>query len=184
MASDLAGRFKRITVKTVPVYLAIVLLIAFSQPKLPWLIPGLALILVGELLRIWAAGHLRKTKEVTTTGPYAYVKNPLYLGTFLILVGFCLMAGNLWILAAGAAIFVVYYAPFKKKREGQRLFEKFGDAWADYDLHVPDYIPRWSPYPGRGGRKWSWRDFRENSEDGTFLAVVLGVLLILLRFLF
>jgi len=73
--------------------------------------------------------------------------------------------------------------PFKKKREGDRLFSKFGEAWTDYDQGVPDYLPRLTPYPGRGDRIWSMALFVENSEDGTLLSVALGALILLFRIL-
>lgn len=184
MATPIAARFKRVTFKTVPIYLSLILLLILARPTLSWFAPGLLFVLIGEALRIWAAGHLKKTKEVTTTGPYAYVKNPLYLGTLLILVGFCLMARNVYLLAIGLAIFFVYYAPFKKKREGQRLHEHFGQAWADYDRAVPDYLPSLRPYAGRGTGPWEWKWFYENSEEGTALAVALGILAVGLRFWF
>ena len=155
-----------------------------AKPKLEWFLPGLLLVTIGESLRVWAVGHLRKTKEVTTSGPYAYVKNPLYLGTLLILVGFCFMAMNFWLLSIGLAIFFVYYAPFKKKREGDRLRDKFGSEWINYNDAVPDYFPRFSPYPKRGRRKWLSSGFSQNSEGGTLIAVLIGIIVLFLRFLF
>jgi len=182
MATPIAARIKRVTLKTVPIYLALILLLIFARPMLAWFVPGLLIVVVGELLRIWAAGHLKKTKEVTTTGPYAYVKNPLYLGTLLTLIGFCLMARNPYLLLIGLAVFFVYYAPFKKKREGDRLRQYFGQAWDDYDRAVPDYLPSLRPYAKRGTGRWDLKWFYENSEDGTALAVALGVIAISLRF--
>ena len=84
---SITQHFRRITVKTVPIYVAIAILLFLARPEIIWFIPGFVLVAVGEGVRVWAAGHLRKTQEVTTTGPYAYVKNPLYLGTLLILIG-------------------------------------------------------------------------------------------------
>ena len=182
MATPIAEQYKKITIKTVPVFLAIVVLIVFSHPQVMWFVPGFIMVMSGEILRVWAVGHLMKTKEVTTTGPYAYVKNPLYLGTFLILVGFCLMASNFILLVLGLVVFVVYYAPFKKKRESQRLLNKFGSSWAEYDQAVPDYFPRWIPYAQRGHREWSRELFLENSESGTLLAVCLGTAILFFRF--
>lgn len=184
MESLLAKRLKRITYKTLPVYLALVLLVYLAQPQIEWLLPGLFLVVAGEGIRIWGVGHLRKTKEVTTSGPYAYVKNPLYLGTLFILVGFCFMAVNFWLLAVGLGIFFLYYAPFKKKREGDRLLEKFGSEWVDYDQAVPDYFPRVSPYPKRGRRLWEIDGFVQNSEGGTLLAVLVGIIVLFLRFFY
>lgn len=182
MATPWVTRVKRVTVKTVPIYLALIFLIAMARPVWAWFIPGLVLVVLGEALRVWAAGHLKKTKEVTTTGPYAYVKNPLYLGTLLILVGFCFMAKNFYLLAVGLGVFFVYYAPFKKKREADRLREHFGEVWDRYDRAVPDYLPRLRPYAGRGSGLWEQKWFFENSEDGTLLAVAAGVLAVGLRF--
>lgn len=184
MSISIAQHLRRVTVKTVPIYAAIGVLVVLAHPRVVWFVPGLILVIAGEAIRVWAAGHLRKTKEVTTTGPYAYVKNPLYLGTLLILVGFCLMAANWWLMGVGLAVFIVYYAPFKKKREGGRLREKFGEAWDDYDMAVPDYLPRFTPYEKRGTRRWAWDMFTENSEDGTFLAVAFGILILILRFFY
>ena len=184
VAIPLRARFKRVTIKTIPVYAAIVGLIVFAKPQPFWFVIGFIFIMSGETFRIWAVGHLRKTKEVTTTGPYAYVKNPLYLGTFLILVGFCTMASNVLLLAIGLPIFMIYYVPFKKKREGDRLRNKFGLVWEDYDRAVPDYIPRLYPYAKAGNRPWSKELFFENSEHGTLIMVILGTLILLGRFLF
>ncbi len=184
MATPLAARLKRVTLKTVPIYLVILLLLIFARPSASWFAPGLVLVILGEALRVWAAGHLKKTRVLTTSGPYAYVKNPLYLGTLLILIGFSLMARNLYILAAGILIFFIYYAPFKKKREGDRLRDHFGQAWLEYDRAVPDYFPKLRPYAGRGAGGWNRDCFRENSEEGTFIAVLLGALGVGSRFWF
>ncbi|MFQ5455525.1 MAG: methyltransferase family protein [Nitrospirota bacterium] len=160
-----------------------ILLIYFSYPRKGLYILGIIIALIGEVLRIWATGHLRKNKEVTTTGPYAYVKNPLYLGTFLIMLGFCIIARNIYILGIGLAIFLFYYAPYKKKREADRLREIFGEKWDDYDKHVPDYIPKLTPYKNRGNNRWNAELVSKNSEIGTLAAVIAGILLIGLKFL-
>ena len=174
-------RLRKITVKTVPVYLfgaALIFMVyrTGTNPRIFW--SGAAIVLIGELLRIWAAGHLKKNAEVTTTGPYAHVKNPLYLGTFLILSGFCVQAWNLRLFAAGTCVFFFYYAPSKKRRESDRLRERFGAVWDAYDRSVPDYVPRLTPYEGRGTRRWSAGNCWENSEAGTALVVLLGTILI------
>jgi protein-S-isoprenylcysteine O-methyltransferase Ste14 len=149
-----------------------------AEPRPDLLGAGLTLVVLGEGLRIWAAGHLRKNQEVTTTGPYAYVKNPLYLGTFFLVVGFGLMANQLLIMALGVTVFLFYYAPYKKRRESERLAERFSQQWRAYDAHVPDYVPRWFPYPDRGDRRWNFQLFLTNSEHETLLMVLLGIALI------
>lgn len=175
-------RFQKITIKTIPVFILIALLIIFARPQLPLFLVGVPLIAAGEVLRLWAAGHLSKNREVTTTGPYAYVKNPLYLGTFLIMVGFCFLASQWIILAVGLAGFFIYYAPFKKKAESDRLRQIFGSAWDDYDRSVPDYIPRLTSYEKRGQHRWEWSRVVSNSEHESALVTLTGVVILGARF--
>jgi len=152
-----------------------VVLFYFARPNARVYGVGFCLILLGGGVRIWAAGHLSKNREVTTTGPYAYVKNPLYLGTFLNLIGFCVAARQVVILAVGLAIFLLYYAPFKKRRESDRLREIFGAVWDDYNRSVPDYLPRMTPYAGRGTHAWAWSRVLDNSEHQTAAVTLCGL---------
>jgi protein-S-isoprenylcysteine O-methyltransferase Ste14 len=167
---------RKVTMKTVPVYALAIALVWLARPVARWFVVGLVVVLLGEAVRVWAAGHLYKNERVVTSGPYAHVKNPLYLGTFLIMVGLCVMASNYVLLVVGVAVFAVYYAPFKQRRESGRLRERFGDAWVRYDREVPAYLPRLTPYPGRENKPWQWGAFIRNDEHGTVLAVAIGIL--------
>jgi protein-S-isoprenylcysteine O-methyltransferase Ste14 len=167
---------QKVTMKTVPVYALAIALVWLARPVARWFLVGLVVVLLGEAVRVWAAGHLYKNERVVTSGPYAYVKNPLYLGTLLIMVGLCVMASNYVLLVLGVAVFAVYYAPFKQRRESGRLRERFGDAWVRYDREVPAYLPRLTPYPGRENKPWQWGAFIRNDEHGTVLAVAIGIL--------
>lgn len=180
-------RFNKFTLKVLVTLVCGVLLVAVADPRPgeAYFFVALALIVLGEILRLWAAGHLRKNEELTTTGPYAWVKNPLYIGTFLITTGMCLLAwggrtghpifDNLnWMILGGFLLmFVAYYVPYKRKREGERLRKIFGEAWEQYDSNVRDYIPRLSPYrhPQAQPRSWSVAVVAENSEHWTAMAV-------------
>jgi protein-S-isoprenylcysteine O-methyltransferase Ste14 len=144
-----------------------------------WFIPGAIVMFGGEWLRLWAAGHLRKNKQLTTTGPYSYVKNPLYIGTLLITVGYSAMAQNIYILIGGFVWFFIYYAPYKKKQENEKLVGSFGPAWTVYDNAVPDYFPRFTPYPERGTNRWSYEVVKENSEHETAIGVFAGFAVLL-----
>lgn len=172
---------RKITVKTVPVYVLAGVLVWLARPVALWFGVGLAIVLLGEAIRMWAAGHLYKNERVVTSGPYAYVKNPLYLGTFLIMVGLCVMASNYVLLAIGVVVFAAYYAPFKQRRESDRLRERFGDAWGRYDREVPAYLPRLTPYPAREPKPWQWAACIRNDEHGTALAVLAGIALLAWR---
>ena len=178
-------KLTKITSKTVLAAVVAVILFYLAKDKdlrAAWFIPGALVTFLGEGLRLWAAGHLRKNKQLTTTGPYSHVKNPLYIGTLLITIGYSAMAQNIYILIGGFVWFFIYYAPYKKKQENEKLVASFGEAWSVYDKAVPDYLPRVSPYPGRGTNRWSWDVVKENSEHETAIGVFIGfaVLLFLL----
>jgi protein-S-isoprenylcysteine O-methyltransferase Ste14 len=162
------------------IYGIAVILVVFARPTPFSLGLGLAIISLGEALRFWAAGHLRKNDVLTTTGPYAYVKHPLYIGTTLITIGFCIMAENIYILAVALLVFSFYYLPYKNRGEDERMKKLFGEAYLDYAEEVPDYIPRLSPY-GRSRGKWRWRTFIQNSEEGIVALEAIGVFLIGMR---
>lgn len=162
------------------IYGLAVLLVVFARPTRLSLGLGLAIICLGEALRFWAAGHLQKNEVLTTTGPYAYVKHPLYIGTILITMGFCILADNIYILAVSLAVFSLYYLPYKKGVEDERMKRLFGEAYLDYAEKVPDYIPRLSPY-GRSKGKWRWRVFIDNREGGIVALEAIGVFLIGMR---
>jgi protein-S-isoprenylcysteine O-methyltransferase Ste14 len=166
--------------RRIPLFLGALLLVLFARPNYPGTLVGVILILGGEVLRIWAAGHLRKNENLTVTGPYAYLKNPLYVGSILITTGFCILADNIYILAAATLAFCFHYIPYKRRVEGDRLKRIFGDLYEDYDQKVPDYVPRWTPY-SEARASWSLTCFFENSEAGIVLLNVLGIFLIISR---
>jgi hypothetical protein len=166
--------------RRIPIFLGAFLLVVFAKPYLIGVVIGSILIIVGEGIRIWAAGHLQKNEVLTVSGPYAYVKNPLYIGTILITTGFCIFADNIYLLAAVTFAFCFHYIPYKKRVEGDRLRKIFGSQFEDYDQKVPDYIPRWTPY---SIEKVPWRFdcLLGNSEEGILLIIIVGILLILSR---
>jgi protein-S-isoprenylcysteine O-methyltransferase Ste14 len=154
------------------------LILAADRPTTLSLSLGLPMIIFGELTRLWACGHLVKTKRLTTTGPYAYVKNPLYLGTILISAGFCLLAQAWIVLAIVAAGFFIYYMPRKKNIEGDRLRQIYGEAYERYEKAVPDLMPRFTAYRSGDTTKFNGGLVFENSEHGTAMSVTLGIALI------
>lgn len=106
---------------------------------------GLSLLLVvpGLLLRAYASGYVKKNRELTTTGPYAHTRNPLYLGSMLIAFGFALAARSLWIALALAVLFAVIYIPVIRSEE-----EYLRSVFPDFDRYaaaVPRLLPRPTP---------------------------------------
>lgn len=171
---------KNISIKQIFSCTVALLLIIFSNAQpIPFLI-GVVIVSVGEAIRFWAAGHLRKDKSLTITGPYAYIKNPLYIGTVLVTIGMCLCAYNFIILAFGLAVLFFQYLPYKLKKEGTRLEKIFGEEYIAYAKQVPNLIPKLTPYrpEGKAVKKWSFEQVKGNSEHLTFLAILAGIILI------
>jgi protein-S-isoprenylcysteine O-methyltransferase Ste14 len=143
----------------------------YAQPRMVDIWMGLPFVVAGAWLRAWSAGYLLKTLELSITGPYAFTRNPLYLGRFLLLTGFGLMAqlpyySNLAILAIGYGIFFLYYLPRKERVECARLRETHGEPYSLYEAAVPALFPRLTPYRGAGGGApgWHWSRFSRNKE--------------------
>src|SRR3990167_3853358 len=126
-------------------WLFVLVLAVFGKSTSQGFWMGAPVILTGEAIRIWSHGYLRKAKQLATNGPYAFVRNPLYLGNFLIGLGFCLIIWH----PAIALIFTLGFFPVywvTVRGEEQRLAYKFGDAYADYLRQVPRFFPRLLPY--------------------------------------
>jgi protein-S-isoprenylcysteine O-methyltransferase Ste14 len=107
----------------------------------PLVAPALLLILGGLLARTWAAGTLRKRQQLATTGPYAWVRNPLYVGSFLMMIGFGALMQNavsLWIVI-GPVAWLYWHAVQCEERNLGRLFP---NDWPAYAAGVPRFFPR------------------------------------------
>jgi protein-S-isoprenylcysteine O-methyltransferase Ste14 len=132
----------------------------FARPTLVSLLAGLPLAVAGLALRAWAAGHLRKNLALTTSGPYAWVRNPLYIGTLIAVAG-CLIAAARPLLALVALVaFLLIYTPVVE-REEQHLRSLFPDYDA-YATRVPQFIPR--PPLERPAQRFSFQLYRQNEE--------------------
>jgi len=121
---------------------------------------GFVLVLGGIFLRSWAAGILRKGKELATTGPYALTRHPLYLGSFLIAAGFCLILGQDENIAAVTAFALVICGP-KIMSEEKVLAEKFGAQWKEYQTRTGIMFPKKLPI---GPFDWSFSQWARNKE--------------------
>jgi protein-S-isoprenylcysteine O-methyltransferase Ste14 len=178
------------SLRVVAAWALVVGLVAVARPSPLSLALGLPLLALGEAWRVWAAGHLLKTRELAVSGPYRHVRNPLYLGRLCILTGCGLAArlpvtvgglevpAHLGVLALGLAAFFGYYLPRKRRVEGERLRALHGESWKTWSRHVPEIVPRLTPYGGNV-RRWSAARFRANGEAAMAGAVAaLGLALV------
>jgi protein-S-isoprenylcysteine O-methyltransferase Ste14 len=144
-----------------------------ARPNWGSIILGTAVASIGVILRALASGHVKKDQELTTTGPYAYTRNPLYLGSIIIAVGFAVAAQNVWVVVLIFAMFAAIYVPVIRAEE-VFLQSKF-PGYGAYASRVPRLIPRLSSIsnPGSGFSLELYLRHREyNAILGALLVVV------------
>ncbi len=112
-------------------FLCGIVALVLADPTRNTLLAGGLVAAAGEAIRVWAAGHLEKSREVTTSGPYRYTRHPLYAGSAVMMVGFA-VAANDPIVAAIAIAYVALTYSSAIRREEAFLTERFGSAYPDY----------------------------------------------------
>ncbi len=167
-------------------------MVIFSEPTPKSLLLGFSIVIVGELLRLWgvafAGSETRTTGPVggtflVTTGPFAYVRNPLYLGNMLIYVGIGVMSNALfpWLMIAALTYFLLQYSLIVSLEE-EHLDVAFGEEYQRYRASVPRFFPKLIKYESGGNRQpaLDWKrglqSERRTLQAITILVVVLIVI--------
>lgn len=134
---------------------------------------GAVLMTVGETIRIWALGFVeKKGKKLAMSGPYAFVRNPLYAGNFFLGLGLVVICGN-WILIAIFLVgFSILYAGTVRHEE-EDLKERFGKDYEDYRGNVPKFLPRLTHYNASEKTFFDWRRVFKHHEYVTTLGIIL-----------
>jgi protein-S-isoprenylcysteine O-methyltransferase Ste14 len=126
-------------------FLSAAIFFLLARPRPSTLIAGSIISLFGLLLRAWAAGHIRKNDALAVSGPYAYTRNPLYLGSFFLGLGFTIGSGRWYLGLLFAALFLGIYFPVMRV-ESRTMRQLFGESFTDYANSVPLFFPRLIPY--------------------------------------
>jgi protein-S-isoprenylcysteine O-methyltransferase Ste14 len=151
----------------------------FSKPDGNSLALGIPVSLLGLLLRAWATGHVKKNIRLAESGPYAYVRNPLYLGTLLVAAGF-VIASRRWLLAVlFGAVFLLIYLPAIELEE-QHLRKLF-PGFAAYAERVPALWPTLDPV--RREERFRWDLYVRNREYQALIGFALGAALLVAKVL-
>lgn len=160
-------------------YLAGALLLALARPGARSLLAGLVPALAGEAVRLWAAGHIEKTRALATGGPYAHTRNPLYLGSVLMALGLAVASASPWCLGLVVLYLSAFY-PAVMREEAAFLRARFGAEYTSWAADVPLFLPRLRAGGPRTTR-FAWARVRANREWRTALGLLAAVALLYLR---
>ena len=155
-----------------------------ARPTPRWMAWSLLAVVPGLALRAYAAGYVKKNAELTRTGPYAYTRNPLYLGSMLIASGVAVAAGRVWLAVLLAGLFLAIYLPTILSEEAF-LRGAFADFEA-YAQRVPRLLPRVTParFPGNtatGLRSFSTERYLHHREYNSLMGSAAWYAALLLR---
>jgi protein-S-isoprenylcysteine O-methyltransferase Ste14 len=155
-------------------FLIVVLFACLSHPTPQSLAIGLPVSVIGLALRGWAAGCLAKNQQLATGGPYAHMRNPLYIGTLLVAAGLAIAARNPWLALLFAVVFVFVYLPVIQLEEQhlRRLFPEY----AEYAREVPALWPRLTPWERKGAQSFRWALYWKNEEYQAAAGFLVGAL--------
>ncbi len=147
------------------------LLLWIFPPRTEWYWPAFIVSMAGALIQTWCFASLHKKRELACRGPYAFVRNPMYLGRFILIGGALLLAGQPWILLP-YAVFYYFYMVNRVKREEAVLAPIFGERYANYCAEVRRFWPRLAPYERNPVAYFRWSLFLKNNAHWNLLAVL------------
>ena len=141
--------FKSRSYTPIPILL---MMLYFARPNSPYFLPGIVLIVIGEIIRLrsvsFAGGETRTmnvgASSICKSGPYSIVRNPLYIGNMLIYVGFAFVAGSVYVVTISSITFVYFFIQYSLiiSLEEEALEVKFGDEYITYKKLVPSIFPK------------------------------------------
>jgi protein-S-isoprenylcysteine O-methyltransferase Ste14 len=162
-------------------FLCAALFLVFAKPTPKALLIGASVSILGLALRAWSAGHIRKNAQLATSGPYAFTRNPLYLGSFLLGLGFTIASGRLLLALVFAALFLGIYLPVMRV-EASTMAQLFGSQYDTYKRAVPLFFHRITPFreSGTTGNRFDGTLYMRYREYRASLGLVIawGLLLI------
>ena len=152
-----------------------------ARPTVQSILIGAGLVIPGLLIRALASGQLQKNEQLATEGPYAYTRNPLYLGSLVLALGFALASRNWWIVAGIVLLFFAIYLPVIRAEEV--FLRKRFPQFEDYARQVPRMFPRASASSKDSGAfswdlYWKHREYNAALGAAAMMAMLLAKLLI------
>jgi len=154
---------------------ALIILILLMKPQYFWL--GLLISLAGEGLQVWCFAALHKKKELAATGPYAAVRNPMYIGRYFLILGAIAITGSLFLVILFSLVYY-FYMTNRVVREEAVLAEIFGDAYQEYCNQTNRFLPAWQGLDKKKIRYFRWDLFFKNNAHLNLIAVLVGYLIV------
>jgi protein-S-isoprenylcysteine O-methyltransferase Ste14 len=144
----------------------------FARPTPVLMAIGISIAFSGLLIRAWSSGHIRKNENLAVSGPYKYTRNPLYLGSFFLGLGFMIASGVWWLVVLFVVLYLGIYFPVMSV-EADELTAIFGDKYRAYADRVSLFFPWFSGYEsdGKTFEKALYMRYREYQAAFGFLAV-------------
>jgi protein-S-isoprenylcysteine O-methyltransferase Ste14 len=177
--------WKKLAQKTrVPVGTVLgIIFLVWMHPSTRSLWIGGVIAMAGGGLRLWAAGHIEKGRVLTQGGPYAFSRNPLYLGSFIMALGIIIAGQGYWLMLPFICFFAAFYFPVMKAEE-QELLNGYGERFVDYSKRVPLFVPGFRK-SGHDASTFLWSRAIRNREHRTMAGLLLAeavlILLIYIR---
>jgi protein-S-isoprenylcysteine O-methyltransferase Ste14 len=156
--------------------------IFFARPTPLSLAAGGATALVGLFIRAWAAGHIHKYEKLAVSGPYSFTRNPLYLGSFFLAIGFTVAAGVWWLAIIAGGLFLGIYLPVMRVEE-QDLRERFSGEFDDFARNVPLFLPRLTPWK-KTRASFDFQLYLKHREYQAAIGLVAGIVLLALKMVY
>ncbi|MEJ7623904.1 MAG: isoprenylcysteine carboxylmethyltransferase family protein [Pyrinomonadaceae bacterium] len=157
-------------------FLFAIVFMIFARPTPVTLLVGSFVAILGLLIRAWASGHIRKAKVLAVSGPYAFTRNPLYLGSLIMGLGFTIAAGVWWLSLVFLLLFVGIYLPVMRV-EAEDMRRIFGGDFDEYESEVPLLVPRIVPWQ-KSAEKFDFQLYLQYREyrAGVGVAVAIAAL--------
>ena len=165
-----------------------IIFLVFMHPSIKSLMIGAFFTLLGALTRIWAAGHIEKRVRLARSGPYAYTRNPLYLGSFLMAFGVILAGQRYELLLFFALFFIGVYFPVMRAEE-QDLEQAYGADFLEYSCITPLFLPKRPKKleklkKAESQARFSWARVRKNREHRNLVSLLGVEVILVLIYLF
>lgn len=138
---------------------------------------GVPVVVLGELIQMWATSHLHKDKIFTISGPYSHLRNPMYFGRFFVGLGIFIMTWNPALIVSFVVIYAIY-AHMRVNREESRLKEIFKPNYQHYCSEISRWLPSIKPYSKSESRRAKWSQVCANHEQIVAIGILFALALI------